>query len=223
MYIEKSFKKSISEKKEFFIFRDVLILLQKKLPHLDINYVCKKIQKTIPKTFFKDLDYIYIGDFEELKIRNVQSAYLRGAIYITSENQTEETLFAAIAHELAHSVESVFYEKIYGDAEVAAEFISKRKKLRSILKSQDLEFEDPLVYIRQEYNPAFDDFLYRIVGYDRLNQLITGLYVSPYAATSLREYFANGFEHYFMNDRDYLKKISPKLYTKIFQLTKKSV
>jgi len=45
-----------------------------------------------------------------------------------------------------------------------------------------------------------------------------GLFVSPYAATSLREYFAIGFEEYHLKDRVYLKKISPKLYFKIEEL-----
>jgi len=223
MYIEKSFKKSVSQKKEFFIFRDILVLLQQKLPDININSICRKIEKTIPKKFFKDLDYIYIGEFDELKIRNVQSAYLRGAIYISSEDASEESIYASIIHELAHSVESVFFEYIYGDQDVAAEFTAKRKKLRAVLKTQGLEYEEPTAFIRQEYNPKFDEFLYVTVGYDRLHQLIVGLYASPYAATSLREYFANGFEHYFMHDREYLKKICPRLYSKIYLLTKLGV
>lgn len=219
MNLQNSVNKSKSEKKEFFIFGEVLVLLEQKLPHLNIDLVCKKIQNNIPKKFFKDLDYIYVGNFIELKTRQVQSAYLRGAIYIQSDNQTEDTLYAAIIHELAHSVESYYYEIIYGDSEIAAEFIGKRKKLRSILKAQNLNFEEPLVYLRQEYNLKFDEFLYKVVGYDRLHQLSIGLFVSPYAITSLREYFANGFEHYYLHDREYVARISPKLFSKISKLT----
>lgn len=223
LYISNSAKKAKESKKEFFIYNDILLLLQEKLPNIDISAVCKKVQKTIPKKLFKDLDYIYIGQFEELDAREVQSAYLRGAIYITSKNQTEDSIYNAIVHELAHSIESVFNELIYGDNEVAAEFISKRKKLRSILKTQNLEYEDPMFFLRQEYSPKFDEFLYKTVGYDRLSILTVGLFISPYAATSLREYFANGFEHYYNGDREYLEKISPKLSSKIFKLTKRSV
>ena len=39
-----------------------------------------------------------------------------------------------------------------------------------------------------------DDFLYKDVGYALLNNLVMGLFPSAYAATSLREYFARGFE-----------------------------
>jgi len=222
-YISESSKKAKQSKKEFFIHNDVLVFLQEKMPNINMDLICKNIQKNIPKKLFKDLDYIYIGKFEELDSREVQSAYMRGAIYITSHNQNEQSIYNAIVHELAHSIESVFKEIIYGDNEVASEFISKRKKLRSILKTQNLEYEDPMFFLRQEYSPKFDEFLYKTVGYDRLNLLTVGLFISPYAATSLREYFANGFEHYYNGDREYLEKISPKLSSKIFKLTKRHV
>jgi hypothetical protein len=218
----KSFNKSKYKRREYFIHSDTLLLINDKLPEeINIDLLKKKIEKSIPKKFFKDLDWIYVGEFPELKVREVESVYLRGAIYITNENQTEESLYRNIIHELAHSVETNFKESIYGDDYVAAEFIAKRKKLRDILKAQNFIFDDPLVYLRQEYNPQFDEFLYKTVGYDLLNQLCVGLFASPYGATSLREYFANGFEHYFLDDREYLRKTSPKLYLKILNLTKK--
>ena len=45
-----------------------------------------------------------------------------------------------------------------------------------------------------------------------------GLFVSPYAATSLREYYASGFEDYYLNNGKVIKKISPALYEKINNL-----
>ena len=65
---------------------------------------------------------------------------------------------------------------------------------------------------------TFDEFLYKTVGYETLVNITMGLFISPYAATSLKEYFANGFEAYFIGDRSYLKKISPYIYDKIEQL-----
>jgi len=45
------------------------------------------------------------------------------------------------------------------------------------------------------------------------------LFYSPYGATSLREYFANGFECYFhKRDHKFLKKISPAIFSKIEQI-----
>ena len=69
-----------------------------------------------------------------------------------------------------------------------------------------------------DYNKKFDEFLYKDVGYDKLIYMTMGLFASPYGATSLREYFANGFQFYLLKDPGYLSKISPKLYEKIENL-----
>ena len=65
----------------------------------------------------------------------------------------------------------------------------------------------------------FDHYLYNVVEYPTLSTLTTGLFYSPYAVTSLREYFANGFENYFLRDQNYLKKDEPSIvYSKIGDL-----
>ena len=70
-----------------------------------------------------------------------------------------------------------------------------------------------------EYNQAFDEFLYKDVGYPVLSMLTYNIFHSPYAATSLNEYFADGFEAFYMNDEiSRLKNESPKLYNKIVGL-----
>jgi Mlc titration factor MtfA (ptsG expression regulator) len=50
--------------------------------------------------------------------------------------------------------------------------------------------------------------------------MTVGLFCSPYGATSIREYFANAFEYYFIKDPKYVKKVSPRVYVKINQLSK---
>ena len=70
-------------------------------------------------------------------------------------------------------------------------------------------------YQNVEYNIEFDNFLYKEVGYPKLSTLSQHIYASPYAATSLREYFATGFVEYLMGDRNYLRSVSPALYKKI--------
>jgi hypothetical protein len=69
-----------------------------------------------------------------------------------------------------------------------------------------------------EYNEQIDDFLYKKVGYDILNQIVTNIFVSGYAATSVSEYFARGFEEYFVGNKDEVKKLSPILYNIIEEL-----
>ena len=219
--IIESYNRMKKARKEFFI-NGVLFFVSDPLPDgVDPINVKKRVEKRIPKKLFSNLDYIFVGDFPELKLRDVQSVYMRGAIYINHENQTEDGLYKAIIHELAHSIETTFGSKIYEDNEVAAEFVGKRKQLRTILKTNGYELKDPSIFLRTEFNPEFDNLLHKEVGYEKLNQLCVGLFASPYGATSLREYFANGFEHFYLNDSSYLQKVSPKLHSKILSLTGK--
>ena len=72
-----------------------------------------------------------------------------------------------------------------------------------------LYFKNPI------YNFKFDEFMYNNIGYDKLRTLSSSLFYSPYAITSLREYWANGFENYLLGDREKLRDLSPVLYAKI--------
>jgi hypothetical protein len=55
-----------------------------------------------------------------------------------------------------------------------------------------------------------------------LTSLTNEIFYSPYAATSLREYYANGFEAYFhKRDLAFLKNISPALYNIYTELAEK--
>ena len=51
------------------------------------------------------------------------------------------------------------------------------------------------------------------IGYEKLDNLVNGLFISAYASTSLSEYFARGFEEFYMGDIAYFKKVSPVLYS----------
>jgi len=78
--------------------------------------------------------------------------------------------------------------------------------------------EMPLVrYEMMEYNKIFDSFLADVVGYPTLLTLTMGLFCSPYGATSIQEYFANGFEKFFTESPQYVKKVSPVLYQKVVE------
>jgi Mlc titration factor MtfA (ptsG expression regulator) len=73
-----------------------------------------------------------------------------------------------------------------------------------------------------EYSLEMDMYLYQVVGYDRLNFIVSsyGLFTSAYSATAIREYFSNGFEYFFLDDRKYLKETCPVLYSKILEIYK---
>ena len=81
--------------------------------------------------------------------------------------------------------------------------------------SQDNINVDMSDFLNVHYSKEFDFFLYKDVGYNRIDGHVSGLFLSPYSVTSMREYFATGFEEYFLGDRIYLKKISPQVYRKI--------
>ena len=68
-----------------------------------------------------------------------------------------------------------------------------------------------------EYDYEFDQFLLKDVGYDKLSKIVSGVFINPYAPTSLREYFATGFTDFYLqpNDHSFLKKTSPALYDKL--------
>ena len=102
---------------------------------------------------------------------------------------------------------------IYGDSELNSEFLGKRIRLKSILDAEGIEAEYDFTNL--EYDPEFDKFLYEEIGYPTLRALTNGLFHTPYAITSLREYWASGFEDYFLGDRELLKRISPRLFNKI--------
>ena len=69
--------------------------------------------------------------------------------------------------------------------------------------------------INFEYDRAIDDFLYRDVGYDILNQVTVGIFPSAYAATSISEYWAMGFEEMFLGDPKKIKEMCPVLYNRL--------
>jgi hypothetical protein len=220
-YIRSSSKKAQETLKQYSLFNNIQVVIKDRfVEDLDLGGVLKTIENRIPQELLQDLDIIYIGDFPQLKARNVESAFMNGAIFLSNLIIDDDTLLKSIIHEMAHNVEVVFGADVYGDHQIIDEFVGKRKRLRDALEEQEL-FCDPRLYIQFDYSKTFDDFLYKTVGYDRLAQLTTKLYISPYAATSLREYFANGFEHYFVDENPkYLRSVSPKLFNKINNLTK---
>jgi len=127
-------------------------------------------------------------------------------------------MYDDIIHEISHSIEVPFGYEIYGDNKLKDEFLRKRKYLHDIL--WQLGYKAPMAFFENtEYDEEFDMFLYKTVGYDKLVNLVQGLFINPYAATSLREYFATGFTDFYMDsNHKFLQKISPVLYKKLITL-----
>jgi hypothetical protein len=205
----------IREKKEIMLFNRIPVMIQDK-PNYDVEEITASLQKTIPVSLVRELDYVIVGDSEYLNERDLDSVYLDGVIYMSPEIEDTEEALLTMVHEVAHSVEENF-PQIYADETIETEFIGKRIKLMQILKSQDIETTGH-DFVSTEYDEKFDDFLYLQVGYPRLRTLTSGLFMSPYATTSVREYFADAFEEYFLRDPMGVKLMAPAVYYKIEEL-----
>jgi len=120
-----------------------------------------------------------------------------------------------IVHEIAHSVEETYQRYIYADGKLEKEFTLKRKQLYDVLKAEDVEVSLQ-TFLQTEFSKEFDEYLHLHVGYPLLDMVGSSIFYSPYAATSLREYFANGFEAlFYFGDYEFVSKACPVLFEKL--------
>ena len=182
---------------------------------VSVKNVILSLSDRIPRHLMRNVESIYVGQFKFLKDREMQAAYENSSIFVTNEQETESDMVDDMIHEVAHSVEELYADYLYSDNKMENEFISKRKNMWHILKSKGYELGLEK-FLDSEYDPEFDKFLYDTVGYPVLTMLTANIFHSPYAGTSLSEYFADGFEAFYMNDEiSKLKNMSPILYQKI--------
>lgn len=204
-------RESVKRNREYYIFNSIPIILKDNLEseEVSIEDFVQNIEEKIPQHLLQNVEMVYIGDFPALSDRN--ALYADGAIYITNTEPTTYDMLENMIHEIAHSIEETYGRAIYGDSKLKSEFLGKRQKLQSILDSRGYKFPAKY-YLNTEYSQRFDEFLSDDVGYPTLLGLTMGLFVSPYGATSLKEYFANGFEKYFLGEVKLVKEVSPILY-----------
>ena len=193
------------------------VYIKDKLPEeIDPDFVFNYISARIPFHLTRNIDVIYIGQFPEMKDREINAYYEDGAIYVTNKQDEDIDMIDDIVHELAHGVEENNEEVIYGSGRLQSEFKAKRRNLYTIIQEM---FSVPKGFITTiDYSKEIDEFLYKTIGYDILNQLVVNIFISGYAATSVSEYFARGFEEYFIGDKSTLKQLSPVLYSIIDKL-----
>ena len=217
-FISESLKRNKKKKVEYK-FGDGYVFIKDPLPdNIDIQHVLDTVEELIPYSIRYMVESIMIGDFEEFREREINALYKDGSIYITNAQTDNEDMIDDIVHEIAHAVEEENGYDIYAlDNKLISEFRMKRHRLKSFLEdagisTQGYDFGDV------EYSLEFDDYLLHTVGYPVLSALCVGLFPTAYSPTSIREYFATGFEAYFLGDKDYLKKTCPVLYRKIKEI-----
>ena len=210
-YIKESILKSAQGYK---VYSKPIMIINPLPEEVDLGYITQVIESLVPRYMLSLIDAIYVGRFSFFEERNISALYDDRAIYVNSDQDDQESILDDIVHEISHALEENFKDEIYSDSSIEEEFLGKRVRLRSLIKyhNYDIETYD---FLNPEYSEKLDSFFYQVVGYPILNALTEGLFASAYGATSLREYFANGFEEYVLGDRKYLNNISPKLYQKI--------
>lgn len=213
----KTLIKNKESKKRRFLWNSVEVIIKDKIidPNISIHTVLKKIESKISPKFLVNIDVIYVGDFDFFKDRDIQAMYENSCIFVTNNQDSIEDMCDDIVHEIAHSLEEVYGDIIYFDGKLEKEFLEKRRQLYSVLKSENFE-ADLILFSDPSYSESFDQYLYKQIGYPTLNMLGASIFYSPYAATSLREYFANGFEAlYYYRDYNFISKSCPELYSKL--------
>ena len=195
-HLQEIHQKSLKSNINFYTPAGLHVYFKDPVENKDVNVerVISKLEAKIPPHLFADIEMIIIGWFDEFAERDI--------------------------NEIAHATESEYGYNIYADEKIKDEFLRKRKHLHDILWSHG--YKAPLSFFMDpEFSQEFDDFLHKKVGYEKLSPLLQGLFVSAYAATSLREYYATAFTEYYMDsNHNFLKNVSPQVYKKINNLQK---
>jgi hypothetical protein len=201
-----------------FKFGRIEVVEKDSLPSsVDLESIFHSLENLFPDHFFKGLEGVVIGHRPEFDERTVNAVYRDGIFYITNQQDSPKDLGDDVVHEFAHHVEMLFPEEIYGDESIKKEFLKKRAQLEFEIRSEGYWTEE-YDFRNLKFNEKFDDFLYKRIGRQMLKMMTSSIYIRPYASVSLREYFATGFEAYFLGKKDLLKQLSPILYNKIENL-----
>ena len=210
-----------NKKQTHFTVENIEVFIKDEVENeqVSVKNVVNLVVRKIPKHLLRNVDSIYVGQFSFLNLKNFEAAYENSSIFVTNVQDNELDMVDDIVHEIAHSVEEIYSRYLYSDQRLATEFKRKRRQLHQVLdKDYDVKRQ---MFMNLDYDQELDEFLYSTVGYQALTTLSPNIFHSPYASTSLSEYFADGFEAFYMNeDIPKLKRISPELYKKLSGLLK---
>ena len=213
------YMKSSSAEKTEYNFLGTPVFIKDPLPeYVLIEDVFAKIQKLIPSFLFYSIDIIYVGEFEAFKQKHVNALFLDGALYVTNQQDNVGDMVDDIIHELAHAIEEQYGREIYEDGKIEEEFLVKRGYLERILRHSGFDTAG-YDFMNLDYDIALDKFFLEEVGYAFINTKFSGkAFLDAYSATSLREYFATGFEKYYLGDREQVSYICPILFAKLTEI-----
>ena len=116
-YITDGTSKIKKKLKEYNIYGKPFIFAEPFINDIDLEYIKKKIESSIPEYFFDNIDGFFVGYVEEFfnDGREYNAMFKDGAIYLSPDQDNEKDLLDDILHELAHAVEQKNEIEIYGD------------------------------------------------------------------------------------------------------------
>tara|TARA_R100001443_G_scaffold108234_1_gene118534 strand:- start:53 stop:748 length:696 start_codon:yes stop_codon:yes gene_type:complete len=218
-YLHKKQQKLQEQQTDFYTSTGLHVFFKDPVENVDVEKVISKVERSIPEHLISEIEMIIFGWFDEFEERSINAFYDGGTLYVSNIQDDFMDLYDDIVHEVSHSLEEPHGYFLYGDKKIENEFLRKRKYVHDILWK--MGYKIPLsVFMDSEYNQELDMFLYKKIGYDKLSTIVAGVFITPYAITSLREYFATGFTEFYLHpgEHGFLKKISPQLYKKLFLL-----
>jgi len=220
-YIHHKQKMIVEQQTDFYTSTGIHVFFKDSVENekIDVEKIVSKVESIIPQHLLSEIEMIIVGWFNEFEERSLNAFYDGGTLYISNIQDDFMDMYDDIVHEVSHSLEEPHGYFIYSDKKIENEFLRKRKHLHDILWKKG--FKSPLsVFMNSEYNEEFDMLLYKKIGYDKLSTLLAGVFITPYAATSLREYFATGFTEFYTHPdaHGFLQKVSPELYKKLISL-----
>lgn len=213
-------KQKQSQSNNFIVDGIEVLVKNNPEPGISVRLAVQRMVASLPSHLLSNIKSIHVGTFAELERRKIQAMFKDSSIYVTNKQASESDFLDDLIHEVAHSVEETHENLIYGDKKIENEFLAKRKKLWFLLREKgfSVRLGD---FMKTEFDEKLDLLFYKEIGYPILSSITINLFYSPYACTSLREYFANGFEAFFMKEQvSRLKSVSPALFEKIVNLQK---
>tara|TARA_R110002020_G_scaffold93344_3_gene225256 strand:- start:461 stop:1114 length:654 start_codon:yes stop_codon:yes gene_type:complete len=209
----------LEQQTDFYTSTGLHVFFKDPVENVDVEKVISKVERSIPEHLLSEIEMIIFGWFDEFEERSINAFYDGGTLYISNIQDDFIDLYDDIIHEVSHSLEEPHGYFLYGDKKIENEFLRKRKYVHDILWK--MNYKIPLsVFMDPEYNEELDMFLYKKIGYEKLSTIVAGVFITPYAITSLREYFATGFTEFYLHpdEHSFLQKVSPELYKKLFLL-----
>jgi len=209
----------MEQQSDFYTSTGLHVFFKDPVENVDVEKVISKVETNLPSHLLSEIEMIIFGWFDEFEERSINAFYDGGTLYISNIQDDAMDMYDDLIHEVSHSLEEPHGYFLYGDKKIENEFLIKRRYLHDIVWKMGHKI--PLaVFLDPEYNQEFDMFLYEKIGYDKLSTVTAGIFITPYAATSLREYFATGFTEFYLHpdEHGFLQKVSPELYKKLVLL-----